>query len=376
MVSFGLIGPGAFGRFVLTSVAALPELQLKWVWGRRPESAECAAALWADARRGAGRAEVPVQCVAGEDVDWPRERVDVVVVATPPDRQPDFALRAIERGTALFLEKPGALDAALLDRVAARARARGVPATVDFVMRHNPLVRMLRAWVRQGVMGLPEHVQMENWAGGHMAPGHWFWDSRRSGGILVEHGIHFFDMVRYILDGEWVPVHAAIWETVRSEGWTAEDRVLAVVEHRGLDPETGKPVWRAPGGYYHGFTRPGDGERTQTGLVFSGGYAVLYGWIPERLEVWLDRGDAELQVPACASNEVRPTVERRGRRWTISFPDRQQLYRAAIRGGMTDLLAALRDPGHRVEAPLEDAVKALELAASLTRLARARHTVA
>ncbi|ADG05449.1 Gfo/Idh/MocA family protein [Kyrpidia tusciae] len=378
MVSFGLVGPGAFGRFVLSAVAPIPDLRLRWVKSRGGDSAEQGAAQWREARREQGLSQDPVQKITGEGAGWPEEPVDVVVVATPPDLQPVYAEKALRQGAAVFLEKPGALDPKRLKEVALVARMRKLPAVMDFVMRYNPLVELLRRIVETGKVGLPERVQMENWAGGGMPEDHWFWDPRRSGGILVEHGVHFFDMVRYILGGEVVPIHGAAWETVRPEGWRAEDRVLAVVEHHGVDPRSGR-AWRAPGSYYHGFTRPGNGERTQTGLVFTEGYALFHGWIPEKLELWTDRDDPGLEsviAPWAASNGAKAEVVRQGRVWQVSFPDRQVLYQQAIRSCMEDLLASLRSPGRPVRAPLEEAAQALELAVSLTRLADTRHTVA
>lgn len=332
--------------------------------------------MWKKAREEAGLPVLPVRCVEGSGQEALEDAVDVVVVATPPDLQEKIAAEVVERRMALFLEKPGGLRAESLRRLAVRAREQGMPAVIDFVMRYNPLVKALRKIVQGGILGLPEHVQMENWAGGQLPAGHWFWDPGRSGGILVEHGVHFFDMVRNILGGEWAPVHAKIWRTVRPGGWTAEDRVLAVVEHRGTSDSNGKGgTWRAPASYYHGFTRPGDGERTQTGFVFSGGYALLHSWIPERLELWLDQG-AEIDPLDPEIFGENPHIERSGRRLVVAYPDRQALYRQAVRSCMTDLLAARRDPRHAVEASLEDGARALDLANKLTDIARAHHTVA
>lgn len=370
MVRFGLIGPGAFGRFVLESVSSIPELELRWVSSRRRSSAEAGVFAWKEARSARGLPEGAPRAVEGP---WQRaleDPVDLVVVATPPDLQGEAARAALERGAALFLEKPGDLSAESLRRTAAEAANRGTPATIDFVMRYNPLVRGLRALVHKGLLGRPEHVQMENWAGGELPADHWFWDRRRSGGILIEHGVHFFDMVRFILGGNWKPVLARVWESPRQGGWTAEDRVLAVVEHRG--PDRDGTEWRVPATYYHGFTRPGDGERTQTGFVFSGGYALLQGWIPERLEMRMDGGVApEVETLFAGDEGSRPArVEREGNRLTVVFPDRQELYRRAVRSCMEDLLAALREGRRETPVSLEAGVEALGLAEALSAMAR------
>ena len=59
-------------------------------------------------------------------------------------------------------------------------------------MRFQPAYRMLEALAASGIMGRLRTISFQNFAQA-LAPDHWFWDRTKSGGILVEHGVHFFD---------------------------------------------------------------------------------------------------------------------------------------------------------------------------------------
>src|SRR5690606_17606746 len=58
--------------------------------------------------------------------------VDAVAVAVPPSLQPEVALRALDRGKPVFVEKPLAADLATAKLVLDRASAAGQPGMIDF----------------------------------------------------------------------------------------------------------------------------------------------------------------------------------------------------------------------------------------------------
>jgi predicted dehydrogenase len=59
------------------------------------------------------------------------------------------------------------------------------------------------------VLGRPRHFAFRNLArDDHLPPDHWFWDSRTSGGIFVEHGVHFFDAAAWLLGSHPMEVQA------------------------------------------------------------------------------------------------------------------------------------------------------------------------
>src|SRR5690606_12788809 len=96
------------------------------------------------------------------------------------------------------------------------------------------------------------------------------WDYEKSGGICVEHGVHFFDLVNWLLgmpkrgNGDKIP---------RGNGLI--DRVLGTAYH-----DKGAVI-----SYYHGFTKPDAFENTLFSFVCERSYANIEGWIPISLSI-------------------------------------------------------------------------------------------
>ena len=67
---------------------------------------------------------------------------DLVVIATYTDTHADFAIRAMEAGAHVFVEKPIALTAQEAERVVAVAQATNRKLVVGYILRHHP------SWMR------------------------------------------------------------------------------------------------------------------------------------------------------------------------------------------------------------------------------------
>ena len=61
----------------------------------------------------------------------------------PPTVQPEIALRAIEAGLPLLLEKPMALDPVLAREIVSQAQARDVYVSVNHIYLHLPAFFLL-----------------------------------------------------------------------------------------------------------------------------------------------------------------------------------------------------------------------------------------
>lgn len=63
------------------------------------------------------------------------------------------------------------------------------------MQRYNPLYTMVADLIQSQMLGKVLHGYLENYASDEgLDPDHWFWDRSKSGGIFLEHGVHFFDM--------------------------------------------------------------------------------------------------------------------------------------------------------------------------------------
>lgn len=87
------------------------------------------------------------------------DSIDGVVIASPPAYHVDQAVAALNRGKAVFLEKPPALNIPDLERLL--EAARGKTLVCDFIYLHNQLIDWAAGYIRDTGFR-PIHVQA-NW---------------------------------------------------------------------------------------------------------------------------------------------------------------------------------------------------------------------
>lgn len=120
--------------------------------------------------------------------------IDGVVIATPSAMHADQSLRALERGVAVFCQKPLGRTAHETSRVVEAARSGDHLLGVDFSYRHTAVVRAAKTLIDSGEIGdvfACELVFHNAW--GPDKP--WFYEPARSGGgCVIDLGIHLIDL--------------------------------------------------------------------------------------------------------------------------------------------------------------------------------------
>lgn len=157
------------------------------------------------------------------------DRFDVVVIATPNDTHADLALRAIEYGAAIVVDKPLAptTDAATL--LVEAAEKSGVPLTVFHNRRWDGDLLTVARLLARGDLGELLRVtsrfdrwqpsMTSNWR--NTAP-------EQGGGILLDLASHLVDQVVQLL-GPVVEVYAEV--NVRQPGLASEDEAFLSLLH-------------------------------------------------------------------------------------------------------------------------------------------------
>lgn len=359
-VGLGLVGVGGFGRFCLQAFQHLPELRLIAV---------------SDVNLAAARAvaqQFGVRACSFDDL-LSDPAIEVIHLTTPPAAHAAQAIAALEAGKHVLCEKPLAItadDARAMLRAAATYQRR---LSVDYVLRYHPLWQVALALVRRGLFGRAVRWHQENVASCQRLPReHWFWDRRVSGGIFVEHAVHFFDLCNQLTPAPATQVMAQA--ASRPDG--AQDRMLALVRYADGLLAT----------FYHSFDRPDVLERSSVRIGLERGSIELYGWIPERLQLEgiLDAQhvsevqqllDTPLEVvdpatlPVIAFDGARPSTSQLLVRATLTRPDRMADYQAAIAAAMRDMLRALEDATHRPLVSAGDGWRSLQVALAATHAA-------
>jgi predicted dehydrogenase len=185
----GFVGVGWIGRHRMTAMAQSGLVEVAAIHDQSPTAA-------IDAARAVelGEHGVAPSFDALLDAD-----LDGVVIATPSALHADAAVAALERGLAVFCQKPLARTAAETRRVVDAARAANVLLGVDLSYRFTDGMRRIRELVAGGALGDVYAVD----AVFHNAYGPdkpWFYDAALSGGgCVMDLGIHLVDLALWTL---------------------------------------------------------------------------------------------------------------------------------------------------------------------------------
>ncbi len=167
------------------------------------------------------------------------DRIDGVVVATPPASHLELTLRALRAGKHVVVEKPAFLRSADFDEVRAAAARAGRQVLVAENYHYKPLARLLRRLLAHEEVGDVRFVQL-NALKAQTSAG-WRDDPALGGlGALYEGGIH------------WVSFAANLGLRVRrARGFGADDPrrergLLAVFDYEGGATGTLAYSWEVP----------------------------------------------------------------------------------------------------------------------------------
>ena len=274
----GFLGTGWIGRNRLEAIAADGAAEIVAVSDPSADAAAQAAA----AAPGAAVVE-SLDALLGEGLDG-------LVIATPSALHAEQAIAALERGVAVFCQKPLARTAAETRRVVRAARMADRLLGVDLSYRETAAMRAVRDVIDGGEIGRVYAVDLTF----HNAYGPdkgWFYDpTLAGGGCVIDLGIHLVDLALWTLG--W-PVLAGASSRLYSKGApltdasrAVEDYAVATLDLAGAD---GRPVtarlacsWHLSAGQDAVIEAAFYGERGGAALRNVGG--SFYDFVAERFE--------------------------------------------------------------------------------------------
>ncbi|MEO1262665.1 MAG: Gfo/Idh/MocA family oxidoreductase [Bacteroidota bacterium] len=376
----GIIGFGGFGKFLYNSWSKLENVNIIAI-----------ADLDAEKAKGGDNIEA--------FTNWREllkiKDIDLIAIVTTPDQHQEMAIACMEAGKHVLIEKP--LATSLPDAeeiIQARDRTHRV-AGIDFMMRFNPMLQSLQQFTQNGTFGKLRRVDVENYAQDESLPiSHWFWNPDRSGGILVEHGVHFIDLVHFLSPSKPVFVSGLRYKRNSQQ----EDQFMANVVYRDGLMAT----------HYHSFSRPGFFENTKIKLAFDLADLELHGWMPlwadVRVLVNPETKSTLLNDPLFEMSASIPLSqledESRPKGWGVTENNRsddghrirsggityqgtemvvgkfltrrlkQEVYVNCVQASLLDLIKKIADPSHKLTASLETGLASLEIAIQATKSAR------
>jgi predicted dehydrogenase len=189
-----LLGTGFWARNAhVPALRALEDVEL----------VACAGATLDDGRAFAREHDIPTACETLEQL-LEEARPDILAVVAPDDVHAPATAAALDRGVAVFCEKPLANDAKTASELARLERTTSGTATVGFSFRFSPALQAMRRDLETGALGAPWFIELyEHNPQFHPLRGrpmNWKGDPEHAAaGALFEYGSHAVDLARWLM---------------------------------------------------------------------------------------------------------------------------------------------------------------------------------
>jgi predicted dehydrogenase len=334
-LGIALVGVGAFGRFCLDAFSKMPELRIVAVCDIDLPRAEEMAKLYGAA--------------AYSSLETLLKNPDVAIVAlnTPPYLHAKQGEMILEAGKHLFCEKPLALTMADAETLVALAESKSLLLTVNYVMRHNPLWEQVATFRETEVFGKLRHMNLANHAAGLELPdSHWFWDKTKSGGIWIEHGVHFFDAFAMVSGEAGEIMGSQSFQDAR--GYL--DRVEAIARYGDTAAH-----------FYHAFDQSSNSEQTIATISFEKAYISLHEWIPTELTIVSSIPHSDFHLNFRGQRQLKQFGDGRVA-LSLKLADKSLVYQEAIQAGMRDFIQSIENPQRPLIVQSRFALESLQMA--------------
>jgi predicted dehydrogenase len=325
----GVIGAGGFAKFAVTAFLRIPGVKVMAVTDIDPAAAQAFnTTIYKDP----------------EDL-LTNAPVQLIYIATPPWLHFQQSRMALLAGKHVICEKPAALAVSEAEALVQLARANDLLYVVNLMQRYNPLFNIVKTIVDDRLLGDFRHGFFENYASDEfLGPEHWFWDPAKSGGIFIEHGVHFFDLFAgWLGEGRLVDAFQIGRPAAQTPTPPIIDRVQATVLYK-----TG------PVNFYHGFDQRKVLDRQEMRLLFERGELTLFEWVPVKMRLYgLVDGGAEPVTREYANPAGK-----------------QELYQQMLTAMLADQWNWIKDRTHIRVIDADNAVRSLSIAAEATAISQ------
>lgn len=131
---------------------------------------------------------------------------DVVSINTLPDTHAPYAIKAMEAGAHVFVEKPMALTVADAEKVVETAQRTGKKLVIGYILRQHPSWTKFIEIARELGTPLVFRMNLNQQSNGET----WSWHKRLMDSFppIVDCGVHYVDVMCQMTDAKPVKVHA------------------------------------------------------------------------------------------------------------------------------------------------------------------------
>lgn len=195
-IKMGLIGAGRMGR-VYASTLAFSVAEIDLVAVADPD----AAAL----EEVAARFHIPSTYKDYRDLLDSKE-VEAVVVASPTGTHAEVIIAAAKAGKNIFSEKPLSQNLKACDEALAAVKQAGIKLQMGFMRRFDAPYAAAKQKILEGAIGKP--VMFKSTSRDPRRTSLEFAKRENSGGLIMDMGVHDFDLARWLMGSEVLRVHS------------------------------------------------------------------------------------------------------------------------------------------------------------------------
>ncbi|GGD53743.1 Gfo/Idh/MocA family protein [Paenibacillus nasutitermitis] len=128
------------------------------------------------------------------------EELDGILIGTRCSLHTPMAIKVLQSGLPLYLEKPVATNMDDLIRLKSAFEASASKVVVSFPLRLTTIVLLAKEIIDSGKIGTVEHVQaVNNVPYGSVYFQSWYRDERETGGLFLQKATHDFDYINSLL---------------------------------------------------------------------------------------------------------------------------------------------------------------------------------
>jgi predicted dehydrogenase len=195
---WGIVGTGVIARQFAADLKYASEATVTAVFSRSTEGAEAFREA-----TGAGKAYTVLEDMLADP------RIDAVYIATPNNRHAEQAIRALEAGKPVLVEKPLATTVGEAEAMAASAAKSGALLMEGLWTRFLPAVTAVRTMLAEEAIGDIVRVKGELAYFHAEKPGGRFFDPALGGGAALDLGVYLLSLVLHLfgapreIDGRW-----------------------------------------------------------------------------------------------------------------------------------------------------------------------------
>ena len=165
-----------------------------------------------------------------------QKNIDAVVVTTPTSTHKDVVVDAAKSGKAIFCEKPLSLSLEECEIMMKAVEQNGVFFQMGFMRRFDAGYAEAKRKITEGVIGTP--VVFKSSSRDPFRPSLEYADPKHSGGLIIDCGIHDFDLARWFM-GDVAQVYSIGGTLVYPEMKEVDDIDNAIVTLTFVDGRVG-----------------------------------------------------------------------------------------------------------------------------------------